>query len=85
MFAAAWEDNIDISNKNCVIDVAVRAGFNREDFITGIDNPEIKKALKEQTATAEKTGLFGVPSFIVDGELFWGADRVEHVKRKLDA
>ena len=83
MFSAVWEKDMEISNKDCVIDVAVSVGLDREVFAAGIDSPEIKSTLKEQTATAEKRGLFGVPSFIVDGELFWGADRIEHVKRKL--
>ncbi|OUR87943.1 hypothetical protein A9Q81_24860 [Gammaproteobacteria bacterium 42_54_T18] len=85
MFSAAWENNIDISSKDCVIDIAVSAGLDKEAFTTGIDSLKIKSALKEQTAIAEKAGLFGVPSFIVGGELFWGADRIEHVKRKLTA
>ncbi len=84
MFSAAWEDNVNISNKDQVIDIAVSAGLNREAFAEGIDSPEIKNTLKEQTATAEKAGIFGVPSFIVGEELFWGADRIEHVKQKLN-
>ena len=83
MFSAVWENNIDISNKDCVIDIAVSAGLDEEAFATGIDTPEIKNALKERTTAAEKAGLFGVPSFIVGGELFWGADRIDHVRRKL--
>ena len=83
IFSATWENNINISNKDCVIDIAVNAGLDRGAFAIGIDSPEIKNTLIEQTAAAEEAGLFGVPSFIVGGELFWGADRIEHVKRKL--
>ncbi len=38
---------------------------------------ENKEALKGQTARAVQRGLFGAPSFVVEGELFWGDDRLE--------
>ena len=39
--------------------------------------PENKLRLREQTRRAKVLGIFGAPSFVVDGELFWGNDRVE--------
>lgn len=39
--------------------------------------PEAKDALRQQTEKAESLKIFGSPSFIVDGELFWGDDRLE--------
>lgn len=39
--------------------------------------PEAAAALIEQTEVAEKAGIFGSPSFVVDGEVFWGDDRLE--------
>ncbi|MCG2593100.1 2-hydroxychromene-2-carboxylate isomerase [Ramlibacter sp. XY19] len=38
---------------------------------------EIKDAFKQQTERALERGIFGSPSFVVDGELFWGDDRLE--------
>jgi 2-hydroxychromene-2-carboxylate isomerase len=43
------------------------------------------RELAEAFATGERDGVFGVPTFIVDGEPFWGNDRVEWVVKKLDA
>lgn len=40
-------------------------------------SPEIKEAFKQQTTRALERGIFGSPSFVVDGELFWGDDRLE--------
>lgn len=39
--------------------------------------PELKERFKQQTGRALERGIFGSPSFIVDGELFWGDDRLE--------
>ena len=41
---------------------------------------EAKDALRQNTEEAVKAGVFGVPSFVVDGEVFWGADAIEFVK-----
>jgi 2-hydroxychromene-2-carboxylate isomerase len=41
---------------------------------------EIKAALRRNTEDAAARGVFGVPTFVVDGELFWGADAVDFVK-----
>ena len=41
---------------------------------------EIKARLKRNTEEAAAQGVFGVPSFVVDGEVFWGADAVDFLK-----
>lgn len=43
---------------------------------------QIKDALKEQTQRALQRGIFGAPSFVVEGELFWGDDRLEAALEK---
>jgi len=40
-------------------------------------SPEINEAFKKQTTGALERGIFGAPSFVVAGELFWGDDRLE--------
>jgi 2-hydroxychromene-2-carboxylate isomerase len=43
-------------------------------------SPEVKDALRKNTEEAAARGVFGVPTFAVDGELFWGADSVGYLK-----
>ena len=45
--------------------------------------PFIKQRLKDETNAAIEKGVFGSPFVIVDGEQFWGADRLWMVKRWL--
>ncbi len=40
--------------------------------------PGVKQALRDQTARAQELGIFGAPTFLVRGELFWGSDRFDH-------
>jgi hypothetical protein len=42
-----------------------------------------RRELKRIEQQADKDKVFGVPSFIVDGELFFGADRIDSVRKKL--
>ena len=45
---------------------------------------EIKAALRSNTEEAAARGVFGVPTFVLDGEVFWGADAIEFVKAVLE-
>lgn len=47
------------------------------DLIEAAQTPENKQRLRDQTLRAEELGIFGAPSFVVDGELFWGSDRLQ--------
>lgn len=47
------------------------------DLIEQAQTPENKQRLRDQTRQAGEIGIFGAPSFVVDGELFWGSDRLE--------
>ena len=42
--------------------------------------PEVKEALKKNTDAAIQRGVFGVPTFEIDGELFWGADAMDFLR-----
>jgi 2-hydroxychromene-2-carboxylate isomerase len=76
------ELNIDVEAELAAVMTEVGldpAEFHR--YATGDGLRDYKDALAE----AERDCIFGVPTFIVDGEPFWGNDRVEWVAKKLDA
>ncbi|CAD0184046.1 2-hydroxychromene-2-carboxylate isomerase [Ruegeria sp. THAF57] len=52
-----------------------------QDLLDKTQDPAVKAALITQTKTAQDNGLFGAPSFLVGGELFWGDDRLEDAVR----
>jgi 2-hydroxychromene-2-carboxylate isomerase len=45
--------------------------------LAAAQSPEVKARLREQTERAQSLGIFGAPSLVAGGELFWGNDRVE--------
>ncbi len=48
--------------------------------VTRLSAPEVKDALRGNTEEAAARGVFGVPTFAVDGELFWGSDSIDYLK-----
>ncbi|HSA89741.1 MAG TPA: 2-hydroxychromene-2-carboxylate isomerase [Burkholderiales bacterium] len=51
---------------------------------SALGDERIKSLLRKETEQAVARGVFGVPSFVVEGEVFWGADAIEFVKAFLE-
>jgi 2-hydroxychromene-2-carboxylate isomerase len=83
MFQATWREDRNIGDKQIVIDIAAAAGQDRAAFAEAIESPAIKEKLKAETTRAAERGVFGVPTFFVGDELYWGQDRMDYVARAL--
>ena len=84
LYRAYFVDGRNISEPDVVADVAADSGTGRDALLAGIQEPAIKERLKEVTNDAVERGIFGSPFFMVDGEPFWGHDRMEEVDRWLE-
>ena len=84
LYRAYFVDGRNISEPDVVADVAAESGADRDALLAGIQEPAIKDRLKEVTNDAVERGIFGSPFFIVDGEPFWGHDRMDEVDRWLE-
>jgi 2-hydroxychromene-2-carboxylate isomerase len=60
------------------------AGLDGEALVRAASEPEAKARLRAQTDEAVAAGVFGVPTLVVDGELFWGVDALEALDAFLD-
>jgi 2-hydroxychromene-2-carboxylate isomerase len=72
IFDTIWKEGRDPEEPQTQAFLAERLGV--EDAATATAAPEVKAKLQENTAAAVARGLYGVPTFDVGGELFWGAD-----------
>ncbi len=83
-FAQACYDNyfgqgIDISSAEKIADIAASLGEDHAAVLAAIADPVIKNRLKNEIDAALAIGVFGSPFIIVDGEPFWGNDRLDQV------
>ena len=83
-FKATWVDQRDVASAAAVADIAAEIGIDREAFAAGIATQPVKDELRANTAAAIARGAFGVPTIFVGGELFFGQDRLDQVKRLVD-
>ncbi len=58
-----------------------KAGLDGTVLLASADDPDVKARLAAQTDDAVARGAFGVPTFFVDGEMFWGKERLAQVVR----
>lgn len=71
-FSLVWGEGRDANDAQVLQDVADAAG--RPDALALIGEQEVKDRLRRTTEDAVAAGVFGVPSLVIDGEVFWGAD-----------
>ena len=64
--------------------VADENGYDGATLLAAETSERVQRALSAVLAEAERLGVFGAPTFVVEGELFWGQDRLEFVDRALD-
>jgi 2-hydroxychromene-2-carboxylate isomerase len=77
VYVAEFAQGADISDRAILRSVLQGLGLDSEQLFSRVEQPDLKDRLKEQTAEAQARGIFGAPSFLAGGELFWGDDRLE--------
>lgn len=83
VFQAMWVDGRDIGDRGELFRITAEAGLDAGRILGRIDEPGVKAILADTTQEAADRGAFGAPSFFVDGELFWGQDRLDFVEEAL--
>jgi len=74
IFAAVWANSQDVTDVQVVGPLLSQVGLDPESAFAQVQLPAVKQRIRENTAAAISNGAFGVPTMIVDGELFWGHD-----------
>lgn len=78
---AAWADDLDVGRDEVLVEVLDQAGFHGQALIDATQDPQIKDALKANTARAAAVGGTGAPTWLVNGQhVFWGQDRIDQVE-----
>ena len=76
VFRAYYAEGRDVSDPAVVLDLVAAAGADAAALAVPLAGDAIKERVKVEVENAMKAGVFGSPHFIVDGEPFWGVDRI---------
>ena len=80
---AVWVREQNIADEEVLLSVLRALGLPAEETLADAKSEQTEKQMETLTREAIDKGVFGLPSYVVDGELFWGQDRLEFVGRKL--
>ena len=82
IMAACWREERDIAAEATLTELLEEADVPAERLAES-RQPETKARYDAHTQAALEAGVFGAPSWVIEGELFWGQDRLDFVARKL--
>lgn len=84
IFAAYWErDDASVGEMSGLLSVVAALGVDPAEFEALAESEEVRNELIAETDQALQRGVFGVPSFFVGDEMFWGKDRMEFIDDEL--
>jgi len=78
--AAMWEDGDNMSDPAVFTAVMTKAGLDGAGLLAATQDPAVKSKLAENTDNAVARGVFGVPTFFVEDDMFFGKDRLDQVE-----
>jgi len=83
LYGAYFLDDVDISTADNVVSVCAKFGLNADEVRASIGDQATKDRTKTEVDKAIAIGAFGSPYIVVDGEPFWGSDRLDQVEKWL--
>lgn len=83
MFDSMWLKGLNLNDQEILTKVASESGIDPNDFAEGISSDEIKDELRLNTQFAIDKGAFGVPTYFLENEIFWGIDSIKFLLESL--
>lgn len=77
MFDSIWVKALNLNDQEVLTQIASESGIEPNDFADGISRDETKDSLRSNTQFAIDKGAFGVPTYFLEDEMFWGIDSVK--------
>jgi 2-hydroxychromene-2-carboxylate isomerase len=79
LYHAYWAEGRDLATPEAVAGIALPAGLDAPAIVAAAASEEAAKLLRDAVAASIAAGIFGSPTIVVDGEPFWGSDRLAEV------
>jgi 2-hydroxychromene-2-carboxylate isomerase len=80
LFRATWAEGRAVSERAVVRDLVAECDLPADALLAAAQSEPVKERLRQQTEAAIAAGVFGVPTLLARGELFWGFDDLEHLE-----
>ena len=77
VFKGIWNQETDLSDAATLSRTADDAGFDGAKLLARADTPDIAAKYEQNRQDAIEAGVFGSPAWVLDGEVFWGQDRID--------
>ena len=84
LLPAVWHDGIDPTDPEAIGPVLMDAGYDAAHLLMSTQDPAIKQRLMDNTERAVERGAFGIPTFYVGTEMFFGKERLGQIEEELD-
>jgi len=78
-----WEEGLKLDDKEVLARRAAEAGLDAARLLEDAQRPEVKQSLAETTDAVARRGAFGIPTFFVGEEMFFGKERLGQVEEEL--
>jgi 2-hydroxychromene-2-carboxylate isomerase len=76
-FPAVWEDELNLADPATLTRLADESGLPGKALVARSESEEISKIYEQNRQDALAADVFGSPAYVLDGEVFWGQDRIE--------
>jgi 2-hydroxychromene-2-carboxylate isomerase len=84
IFAARWARGADLGTLEDLGQALTAAGIDPDPVVSSVDDDGLDRRLTEETHAAGELGVFGAPTFVVGGEMFFGNDRLEFLREHVE-
>lgn len=80
---ACWAEDRDLNDWKTLSAIAEECGLPGDVIINAAQDAAVIEEFEDNTNRALDRGVFGIPSYVLDGEIFWGQDRLEFLEHRL--
>ncbi|GLK81727.1 2-hydroxychromene-2-carboxylate isomerase [Methylopila turkensis] len=81
---AVWEEERDLTDRATLAELLAAAGHDAARTLAGAETPSTAAAYEANRAAAASGSVFGSPAYVLDGEVFWGQDRLDLLDEALE-
>ncbi|MED5579979.1 MAG: DsbA family protein, partial [Nitrospinota bacterium] len=84
IYKGRWVEDLDIEDPKVLVKLGEEVGLDSKEIKNVINEKRYLSVLHSQRAQGKSIGIFGIPSFVIRGKIFWGVDVIEELKEEIE-